>query len=81
MNNTIGWIRYALKAVYAGAAALVAGVVIALTPDSAGVSSLTTLEIWVIAGSVIAAVGGVFGLQNGPKPTEDEHVERPSDGV
>lgn len=74
MNNTVGWLHYALKAVYAGAAALVAGVVIALTPDSAGVSEITAFEIWTILGSVIAAVGGVFGLQNGPKPTDQEPV-------
>lgn len=66
------WVKYAAKAVYAGLAALAAGVVIALTPDSAGVSDVTTLEGWVIAGSVLASVGGVFGLSNGPKPSGDE---------
>lgn len=67
----IPWVKWAAKAVYAGAAALVSGVGLALTPDSAGVSDVTTLEKWVIAGAVVAAVGGVFGLENGPKPGTD----------
>lgn len=64
----IDYIKYALKAVYAGAVALIGGVGIALLPDSAGISDVTTIEKWTIAGAVVVAVGGVFGLQNGPNP-------------
>lgn len=69
----IPWIKYAAKAVYAGAVALVAGVGIALLPDSAGVSVVTDIEKWTIAGAVLAAVGGVFGLTNGPNPNGFEN--------
>jgi hypothetical protein len=72
MDKAIPYLKYAAKAVYAGAASLISGVIIALTPDSVGISDITTIEKWVIAGAVIASVGGVFGLQNGPKPVEEE---------
>jgi hypothetical protein len=70
MDKIIPYMRYGAKAIYAGAAALIGGVIIALTPDSVNISSITTLEKWTIAGTVLAAVGGVFKLDNGPKPGE-----------
>lgn len=68
MDKIKPYVKYTAKAIYAGGAALIGGVCIALVPDSANVSSVTVIEAWTIAGSVLAAVGGVFKLQNGPKP-------------
>lgn len=71
MDNVTPWIKYAIKAVYAGAAAFVAGMILALLPDSNNVVSVTAVEGWTIAGGVLAAAGGVFGLTNGPHPEDD----------
>lgn len=80
MDTVLPWVKYAAKAVYAGAITLIGGVGTALIPDSAGVSEVTTPEKWAIAGLVVAAVGGVFGLQNGDRPgTENEQPEAKED--
>lgn len=73
MSKVKPYVKYAAKAIYAGGAALIGGVCIALVPDSANISSVTVIEAWTIAGTVLAAVGGVFGLQNGPKPQTDPY--------
>lgn len=70
MNKISPYAKYVAKAIYAGGAALIGGVCIALVPDSANVSSITAIEGWTIAGAVLASVGGVFGLTNGPKPSQ-----------
>lgn len=58
----MAYAKWAAKALYAGTAAGIASAILA-APDG-----YTPVECLVIAGAVVAAVGGVFGLPNGPDP-------------
>lgn len=59
----IGYAKYAAKSLVAGAIAFAGGAAIA----SAG--GWTQPEIWTVVGTTVAAVGAVFGIGNGDKPS------------
>ncbi len=52
------------KAVFLGLTALLTGLAV-VTVGDAGLSGVNTSQVLVIAGSVLAAVGGVFGFASG----------------
>lgn len=60
--KTIAYVKYAAKALIAGATTFASGAAIA----SAG--GWTQPEVWTVAGATVAAVGLVFGIGNGDKP-------------
>ena len=62
------WVRYAAKAIFAGAVAFLGGVAAILVGD-ATFGDVTAGQWVTIALATVIAVGGVFGLSNGPKPT------------
>jgi len=65
----MSWVRYAAKAVYAGAVTFLGALLAALqaSPD-VGFGDLPAAAWITIILATIIAVGGVFGLQNDPKP-------------
>lgn len=58
------WVKYAAKAVVAGGVAFGGGLATALADGT-----VTPLE-WVAVGTAtLVALGAVFGVENGPKPS------------
>ena len=51
------------KAIYAGAASLIASLIL-VTVDGGGFSDITTNQWLVIALAVLGSAGGVYGLKN-----------------
>lgn len=60
--------KYYAKAIYAGAVALLGstGAALAQINDGAAFSDITTLGWVLIAGTTLAAIGGILGLQAAP---------------
>ena len=60
--------QFYVKAIYAGAVALIGstGAALAQISEGAAFSDITTLGWLLIAGTTLAAVGGVLGLQAAP---------------
>ncbi len=61
--TAVSGIQKAAKAVYAAVAQLIAGLVL-VTINGGGLAEVSTNEWFVIAGAVLAAGGGVYGLTN-----------------
>lgn len=64
----MAWIQYALKAIFAGLVAFLGGLAAILVGD-ASLADVTVAQWITVALSTVLAIGGVFGLTNGPKPT------------
>ena len=63
------WVRYTAKALFAGVVALLGPLITAFTTDGVDTFADLTQLSWLTIGlATIVAVGGVFGLGNGPKP-------------
>ena len=68
MKNAMAYLQYGAKAIYAG---LVAGLgaLVAVLADGSSLSEITGAA-WVTIGlATLLAVGGVFRLNNAPKPS------------
>ena len=65
ITRTITGIQKVAKAVYAGAAQVIAGLIL-VTIDGGGLAEVSTNEWLVIVGATLAAAGGVYGLTNKP---------------
>ncbi len=61
--TAVSGIQKVAKAVYAGVAQLIAGLIL-VTIDGGGLTDVSTNEWLVIAGATLAAAGGVYGLTN-----------------
>ncbi len=61
--TAVSGVQKAAKAVYAAIAQLIAGLVL-VTIDGGSLGDVSTNEWFVIAGAVLAAGGGVYGLTN-----------------
>lgn len=59
------WAKYVAKALVAGGVAFTGALGTALADGN-----VAPLEWVVIAGTTLAALGLVFGVENGPKPTD-----------
>lgn len=59
--------KYVAKAIYAGVVAALGGLAVIVVGDTALVD-VTTAQWITVALATIIAVGGTFGLSNGPKP-------------
>jgi hypothetical protein len=67
-------LRYIAKAVYAGAATFLGSLIAALQAGSLDLATWLSILL-----ATIVAVGGVFGLANGPAPTAEgrrRHAQR-----
>ena len=63
------WVSYLAKALFAGAVTFLGTMITAFTTDGVDkFSDLTTLSWLTIGLASLVAVGGVFGLSNGPEP-------------
>lgn len=63
----IAYMSYAAKAIYAGAVAGL-GALAAVLIDGAAIGEISAAAWVTIALAALLAVGGVFRLNNGPKP-------------
>ncbi len=63
MSAAITGARKATKAIYAGIAQLIAGLVL-VTVDGTTLGEVSTNQWLIIAGATLAAGGGVYGLSN-----------------
>lgn len=65
MENLIPYLKYVAKAAAAGAGAFCTGMATASLDGN-----VTEPEVWTALGLASAAVGVVFGVKNGSKPTK-----------
>ncbi len=63
LATAVSGVQKAAKAIYAAVAQLIAGMVL-VTIDGGSLADVSTNEWFVIAGAVLAAGGGVYGLSN-----------------
>lgn len=61
----ISWARYAIKAAYAGAVAFLGSLIAAVQAGSLNLVTWLTVAL-----TTVIAIGGVFGLNNGPNPRQ-----------
>ena len=64
----MSYVQWIAKALYAGAVAFL-GAVAAILVGDVGFADITAGQWVTIALATVLAVGGVFGLKNGPKPS------------
>lgn len=66
----MSWIKYMAKAIFAGVVTFLGSWISALQAGSVGLIGWLTIAL-----ATITAVGGVFGLSNGPSPNEEQRVK------
>lgn len=65
MAPIISEMRKATKAIYAGMASLIGGLIL-VTVDGSEFGDITTNQWLVIAGAILGTAGGVYGFRNKP---------------